>query len=188
MTQRQCDVDDCDRSHVAKGLCSLHYQRSKRKGSLDAWYSITEYIENNTSDYDGNGCLLWTGSSNGAYGKGTYKYEEFLAHRKVYEVYIGEVPDGIFVCHSCDIPLCVNPKHLFLGTPLDNMRDMIAKGRGRFLNGVERGANVLDEHDVRMVRSLRKQGHTYQALSDQFGVGTTAIRDICDGRTWKWLN
>ena len=70
------------------------------------------------------GCWLWLGfiSPDG--------YGTRLAHRRAWELARGPIPDGMLVCHRCDVRHCVNPDHLFLGTHLDNMRDMIRKGRG----------------------------------------------------------
>lgn len=77
-----------------------------------------------------DGCREWTA------GKFRYGYGAFLldgklrkAHRVMWELHFGPIPEGLFVCHHCDNPPCVEVSHLFLGTPLDNMRDKIAKGR-----------------------------------------------------------
>lgn len=83
------------------------------------------------------GCHLWDASVN-AYGYGYFftgkneagKDVVELAHRAAYKMFVGEIPDGKVVCHECDVPSCVNPEHLFLGTQADNMQDMKRKGRG----------------------------------------------------------
>ncbi len=79
------------------------------------------------------GCWLYTGSTATCGGYGAlYCYEikrNIRAHRYSWEVHFGDIPKGMLVCHTCDVPACVNPAHLFLGTHQDNMRDMCRKGR-----------------------------------------------------------
>jgi len=75
-------------------------------------------------------CWIWMGSrSKKGYGVFNIKGKQKKAHRISYEFHKGEIPDGLFVCHRCDTPQCINPDHLFLGTNHDNMQDAMNKGR-----------------------------------------------------------
>ena len=79
-----------------------------------------------------SGCWLFDSSPNpNGYGQISINLKPKLAHRAAWELYVGEIPDGLNVCHKCDTPLCVRPDHLFLGTQMDNLRDASSKGRTR---------------------------------------------------------
>lgn len=149
-----------------------------------------------------DGCWLWIGSTTthgyGVIGTGTGKAAEY-AHRLSYEWAHGPIPDGLFVCHRCDTPSCVNPQHLFLGTQSDNMRD--AAKKGRTAAGARSGAHThpesvvrgeqlpqskLTEHDVRAIRSRYTiEAISQRALARQYGVSHMIIRRILAGELWK---
>jgi hypothetical protein len=79
-------------------------------------------------------CWHWTGrKTTRGYGQIQGEGSWTGAHRRAYSLTKGEIPDGHYVCHTCDNPPCCNPAHLFIGTPQDNVDDMIAKGRARLV-------------------------------------------------------
>lgn len=105
--------------------------RYKRHGDPEYLGVTLEGRIYNNSSPDANGCWIWNSKKNKAgYGlikiDGSYK----RAHRVSYELFIGEIPDGLLVCHKCDVRECINPDHLFIGTHKENTQDMISKGRG----------------------------------------------------------
>lgn len=106
---------------------------------------------------------------------------------RLYYTYVnGPIPDGMLVCHTCDNPLCVNPEHLFLGTPRDNNHDMITKGRLKPPKGEGHHATSLTVEDVVRIRETYAQGNVTQyELADQYNVTVGAINCMVLGLTWK---
>jgi len=126
-------------------------------------------------------CIEWQASKfNGGYGKIKIDGKNRYAHRVMWEIYNGPIPEGIFVCHCCDNPGCVHPNHLFLGTAQDNMDDKTRKGRG--MHGEKHTSARLTEAKVREIRASDK-GHT--ELAGEYGITMQSIMAVRNGKTWK---
>jgi HNH endonuclease len=105
-------------------------------------------------------CWLWTGTTRDTFGYGALSVNSafIMAHRLSYELHVGPIPNGLFVLHRCDVPPCVRPDHLFLGTQLDNIRDMIQKNRQHYAQGDNNGARTRPD---RLARGSRHGTHTH---------------------------
>lgn len=132
-----------------------------------------------------NQCWNWTGSR-GTTGYGYFKAtgRNVRAHRFMWEIANGPVPDGLQVLHHCDNPSCVNPGHLWLGTISDNIKDSFAKGRKNFA-GERCPAARLTREQALFIRD-HKEINPF-ALAKQFGVSKAHVRHIQAGNTWKCL-
>lgn len=112
---------------------------------------------------------------------------ETLAHRVSYRLHKGEIPEGMFVCHSCDNPSCVNPDHLWLGTNSDNQIDCVKKGRARRVPqiGEKNGSSKLNEVQVIEIRRLHKLGFSHSKIAKRIGRSSGTVQSVLSGRTWK---
>ena len=95
-----------------------------------------------------DGCLVWTGSTNQkGYGRFSINYKKVAVHRFSYETYVGEIPEDLYVLHSCDVRACVLPSHLRLGTQKENMEDRDKSGNGWWLNGYRNSITGWNERN-----------------------------------------
>lgn len=130
-------------------------------------------------------CWLWTGCKiQNGYGRirvGKLK----LAHRISYEIHIGLIPEGLLVCHKCDVRDCVNPEHLFLGTKKDNTQDMIKKGRQANKNGTNNPNSKLTAEQVSEIRKLYSTKiYSQQSLTKIFKVSQVQISHVTSRKHW----
>lgn len=140
-----------------------------------------------------SGCWLWTGACNYAeYGQFRFNGRRVTASRVAWVFFRGPLVDNDCVLHHCDVPSCVNPTHLFLGSKADNTADMVAKGRhGRHRQpesaprGQRAGNAKLTEDAVREIRRLRADGGTYKAIAERYDVNLSAIAKVVYGESWR---
>jgi hypothetical protein len=134
----------------------------------------------------GNGCWEWTGTrypngygscASGKRGRNDY------AHRVVWRLTFGRIPDGLRVLHHCDNPPCCRPDHLFLGTDADNVADKVAKGRqlkGEQITGARLRATQIPD-----IRQRLAEGEPMHLIAADCGVSRGAIQDIALNKTWR---
>jgi hypothetical protein len=114
------------------------------------------------------------------YGKASHRGRTWRAHRLAWLGAKGVDPGEALVCHKCDTPLCVNPDHLFLGTPADNSADMTRKGRST--HGVRNGRAKLNPAKVRAIRESKKR---HVDIAAEFGISLAMVSFVRSGVHWK---
>ena len=131
-----------------------------------------------------NDCWLWTASKD-RHGYGTFQLngKPRKAHRLSWVLSNGPVPDGLCVCHSCDVRLCVNHSHLWAGSNKANTVDMVAKGRNVTLRGEEASWSKLTNEEVVAIKST--VGVSQRKMARQYGVCQTMISKIRLGDRWR---
>lgn len=138
-------------------------------------------------------CWLWTAAKkNTGYGRFSVRISHTLIcdlspHRLSYQIHFGPIPPGICVCHHCDVPLCVNPHHLFLGTHGDNARDREAKRRGtpHGLQGESHPMARLTQEDVVEIRNLSANGMSQTAIAELYPVTASSVWLIVHRKQWR---
>lgn len=184
-----CTFEGCDRPCGGGArICYGHqYQKYKSKNPMRPIVGhrrpllerIWEQVEKTPT------CWLWKGGSvdKDGYGLISILDRNFRVTRALWVEIHGPIEPGLIVCHKCDVPACVNPDHLFLGTVGDNAKDMVQKGRSRA--GERNNGAKFTAHDVIDMRTLHAFGAVPVAIRAAFGVSKTQLRRILDRESWR---
>lgn len=143
------------------------------------------YIESHVERDPGeNGCWVWTGSRKlhrEAIGQANWLNKVCGAPKFSYETFKGPVPKGKLICHTCDRPACVNPKHLKLGDNKINSDDKIFKQRHNPSLGEKNGCALITAEDA--IKIYNAPG-VFRSIAEKFGISNSTVKDIKHGRTW----
>lgn len=151
------------------------------------WININKEISD--TFYNGSRCWEWIGKlGTKGYGQYIYNGRDVSAHRYSYFINFGEFDTKLHVLHHCDNRKCVNPSHLFLGTNLDNVRDMVKKGRQSHPIGEANGRSKITEKDVIKIYKMYDSGKYKQnEIAEIFGLAECSITFILTGKSWNHL-
>lgn len=160
-------------------------------------YTLQQMFDLKTPERPDNSCWPWDAAlfSNG-YGAMKHGGKTLKGHRVSYELHKGRIPDGMYVCHSCDNKSCTNPDHLWIGTPADNMNDKVAKGRQSkgaahaetfrnspvYLENRPRGekhgqSKVTDQQRAEII-TRRQSGEVQRTIAEDYGITQSAVSYI----------
>lgn len=177
----------CTRSSLTnqqKRSCGCIRKETSKIGELNA-RPVTERFWENVAKGDKDDCWLWTRSSPNQYGRIDKNGRHILAHRLSYEIHTGEtLTEADCICHSCDVPACVNPNHLWKGTRDKNNKDRAIKGRSFVTRGSLNHAAKLTEKDVVYILTHQNK-FTRKTFQDKFGLTRFTLYDIIHRKTWR---
>jgi len=163
-----------------------------KKTSHGRWkgLSLADRFLMKTERGEDDECWNWIGSKNGQErGLIQFKKSSISAPRVCWVMNFGSIPKGLFVCHTCDNPSCINPQHLFLGTNADNIQDMYDKGRREAHKGEKCATSILTGNQVMEIRKLyvpRTNKRRFE-LAKMFGVSEGTIQDIVYHKSWRHI-
>ena|SRR3990167_10996306 len=152
---------------------------------ISQWFWSNVNVKRNIEE-----CWFWRGKKypNG-YGNVIWNGHNFLAHRIAYQITYGNIPENLFILHRCDMPICVNPYHLWIGTQKDNMNDCSKKGRisPYARKGESNPRAKLTKNQIKEIRQRRGNGEKLIQLSNIFKVSITQISLIVRRKSWAHI-
>ena len=190
-----CSIPDCARQVYARAWCSMHYQRWRHRGGDPAVRFPTRgplpiaaekrFWPRVDTSGGPDACWPFLGGVDhkDGYGRFWYDGDTIPAHRAALLISGITVPKATPVCHTCDNPPCCNPRHLFVGSNLDNIVDMVGKGRHGHHESHHQAKLTADQ--VLELRRRSGQGERNASLARAFGISKTHTTRILKGLAWK---
>lgn len=193
MQNGTCSVNQCERHVRTRGWCAMHYKRWLKHGEvgdarprrLNGQSLEVKLLSGLQTARPADGsCWEWQGYTKFGYGRIHIDGEPSIgAHRVSYELFVGQIPEGLILRHTCDNRACCNPAHLVPGTYGDNTADMLE--RGRDCHGEAHPWSKLSAEAVRVARAERSKGIEINELARRLGVDRTTLANAIHGKTWR---
>lgn len=173
-------------STIKTGKWWRQVDRQAALDSVEARNLVQERFDSMVFPEPMSGCWLWMGWLNRT---GYGRFEGTGVHRASWKMHKGDIPDGLWVLHHCDLPCCVNPDHPYLGTPSDNTKDAIKRGRLHQWKGARAGASnpraTVTADQVLGIKARLAQGHRSVDIVRDTGVAGHIVNSIKSGKTWS---
>lgn len=145
-------------------------------------YNTLEETFHSLITRDKNGCWICSKAYGGSMGYGQFSFRgtKYYAHRVAWQLYKGQIPEYKQILHTCDVPACCNPEHLFVGEQRDNNEDMFNKGRMYIPSNPK-----LTIEQVKEIKKLLREGVPRILVAVKFDMGKTTIDSIATGNSWR---
>lgn len=184
MLGRNIEKDKVALRRCGNKLCissSCLYEGNNEFAHKDCYAWLTE------NHNGGEGCVIWPFSIHpGGYAVLTYQGKKLKAHRISLEIKLGrQIQPGLFSCHTCDTPACVNSNHLFEGTNQDNIKDMINKNRQA--KGTGNNPKLTEEQVLEIRHRYANEKISTYKLGEIYGVTNVTIGEIIRRVKWKHI-
>ena len=174
-----------------RAMCLMHYARFRlgrdvlAPSKRDEW--IIRFLRQVNDSPSPTGCWTWLGTRDAkGYGTMGISGRTWGAHRLSYALHNGDLPTGAYICHHCDNPPCVNPAHIYAGTPADNVRNMMSRDRHVALKGAACGKSKFTIDVIRAIRVDYATGlYRYADVAEKYGVSQGHISAIIRREVWK---
>jgi hypothetical protein len=182
-----CTVHGCEKPHIAKGYCNLHYLRVKVSGTTELAPKVkataAEVLQAGSKRNE-NGCLEWVKTRRGGYGRTWFGGKILSTHVLSWQITNGEIPAGKQINHKCHNRACIDPDHLYVGDQSQNMADMRLAGRERRAHGNEIATAKLTKEGAISIRASEKSS---AALAREYCVSESLIRAVKQRKVWAWV-
>lgn len=172
-----------DRKHQSV-YCSKECRYRYENDPINQLKRLKESLDKNVIKRGDNECWGWKIKEERGYGQAVFMGKHISASKASYIVYKGEIPKGMIVCHSCDVPECTNFRHLWLGTYHENTQDMIKKGRNRNPKGTDHPGSKLTEEQIVDIKKRLSNGEKGSYIAQLFSISDSLVSSIKTKKKW----